>query len=144
MTTIMLSLSAVAVVIAAQVVVLSSMFLLQMGDYQKLRNLGLMYKSGKRSVGVQILVFTVLGQLCAAALLVLGAKKEIEYFVNVVKYIEPADAVLLSITHLAAAVLVIFVAGRILKARVFAFTANKNELDLAELEQKDRKEAEHE
>lgn len=139
MTTLMLSLSAVLVVMVTQIAVLSSMFRLQMEDYRKLRDLGLVFNTGKHSIAAQMLCFTVFGQVVAAALLLFGAKKEIEYLVNIVKYITKENSVLLSATHLLASALTVLVVGRILQNKVFAFTVNKNELDLSELEKSGEK-----
>lgn len=131
--TLLICMIALAVVIIAQVVVLAAMFSTQMNNYVQLRNLGLSYKIGRLSLWLQVLLFTVLGQLIGGGLIALGTSWKITFLTELIKFLTPVHLVLLSLVHLAASGLLALNVCRMLKKKAFSYVLEREDVDLAEL-----------
>ena len=129
---------ALLVVLLAQVVVLAAMFSAQMENYVQLRNLGLSYKIGRLSLWMQILFFTVIGQLMGGGLIVLGASFEITFLTELIKFLAPLHMVALSMVHLTASVLLAGVVCGMLKKKAFSYVLEREDIDLAELNEAEK------
>lgn len=141
MTTLIFCLTALLVVIAAQVIVFTAMFGAQMQGYAELCNMGLFCRTGKHSVFWQMLLFTVAGQLLGGLIIFLGADRGVQRFADLVKYLEPQMVLVLSLVHLAAAFLAAFAVGRMLQNKVFPFLPKSYDIDLGELDEGEGAEA---
>lgn len=137
MTTLILCLTALLTVVAAQVVVFTAMFSTQMQGYTALCNMGLFCRTGKHSVFWQMLLFTVAGQLLGGFVIFLGADRGVQRFADLVKYLEPQTVLVLSLVHLAAALLAAFAVSRMLQNKVFPFLPKGYDIDLSELEEEE-------
>ena len=141
MTTLVLCLTALFTVVVAQIAVFTAMFSAQMQGYTELCNMGLFCRTGKHSVFWQMLLLTVIGQLIGGLAIFLGADKGVQRFADIVKYLEPKMVVVLSLVHLAAALLAAFAVSRMLQNKVFPFLPKGYDIDLSELEEGEGAEA---
>ena len=141
MTTLVLCLTALFTVVVAQVAVFTAMFSAQMQGYTELCNMGLFCRTGKHSVFWQMLLLTVIGQLIGGLAIFLGADRGVQRFADLVKYLEPKMIVVLSLVHLAAALLAAFAVSHMLQNKVFPFLPKGYDIDLSELEEGEGAEA---
>lgn len=135
MTTLILCLTALLTVIAAQVIVFTAMFGTQMSGYTQLCNMGLACRTGQHSVFWQMLLLTVAGQLLGGFLIFRGAEEGIRRLADLVKYLEPHLIAVLSLVHFAATLLAAFAVSRMLQSKVFPFLPKGYDIDLSELEE---------
>lgn len=137
MTTLVLCLTALLTVIAAQVVVFTAMFGTQMQGYTQLCNMGLACRIGQRSVFWQMFLFAAAGQLLGGFLIFRGA--EMKRLADLIKYLEPHLVAVLSLVHFVAALLAALAASHMLRNKVFPFLPKGYDVDLSELEESAKK-----
>ena len=117
--TLKICLGALVAVMVLQILVLRAMCGVQLGSYRLLRNIGLVRKSAKRSIYWQFLLFTTLGQLITAALLLYCWKAGIDQVVRILRYLPPMQLAILSTVHLAAAMTAAFWSVRALQKQIY-------------------------
>lgn len=132
--TLMLSFMAAGMVVLAQVVVLAVMFGTQMETYLQLRNLGLSCRIAKASLWIQVLLFTVFGQVISSILIAAVASGQENMLTELIKFLEPKHWVVLCLIHLAASILLAVIVCRMLHRKVFSYLSENVDVDLAELE----------
>lgn len=137
LTTLVLCMLALITVIAAQILVLSAMFGLEMKNYTQLSDLGLSWHVGQYSVCWQILLLTLIGQVLGFSIILFGARSGVQRLFDVLKYLTPLHILAICLLHLAASLLVALTVCRMLRRRVFPFIRRSFDIDLAELEEKE-------
>lgn len=133
LTTLVFCLLALAVVIMAQILVLSTMFGLEMKNYGHLSDLGLSCRVGKISILWQVLLLTAIGQVIGFFIILAGSKAGVQRFYNILKYLAPAHITAICLLHLAASLLVVLAVCRMLRRQVFPFIRRSFEIDLSEI-----------
>ena len=103
--TLRVCLIALAAIVALQIVLLRAMFGMQTLSYRLLSNIGLTGISAKLSVLLQILAFTIVGQLLGALGIWICARSGIERIAEILSYLPPVYILLLSGVHFAASLL---------------------------------------
>ena len=103
--TLAVCLAVLAAVLVLQVTVLRALFGAQVESYKLLSNIGLTCRTARRSIGLQLVLFTLLGQLAGGGFLWLGSLCGIESIVRVLRYLPPMYILLLSGVHLAGTLL---------------------------------------
>ena len=126
--TLAICLGALIAVLALQMIVLRALFGMEFEAYRLLSNIGLTWKNAVSSVMLQILEFTVVGQLLGFGAILLCAQSGIVQIVNLTKYLEGVYWILLSGVHLAAALLAGLMVIRSLKKQVYPLSARRTDL----------------
>ncbi len=130
--TLTVCLLALMAVIALQVVMLRAMFGVQTDSYVLLRNIGLVSKGARRSVLLQFMLFTVLGQLLGGGGIYLCSHLGVRRIVEVTKYLPPAYVAVLSAVHILAALVAAMWVQRILRKQVYPTAGRFADLQLDE------------
>ncbi len=102
MQTLRICLIALLAVLILQIVVLRAMFGIQTESYRLLSNIGLRCKTAKGSVFLQFLLFTLLGEAMACALLFYCVNRGVERIVAIQRYLTSDYVLILFGVHLAA------------------------------------------
>lgn len=84
-----------------QILVLRAMFGMETGEFKLLANLGLPCRTAKTSIIWQIFMLTILGQVFAAAAILLTAGFGVARVLDLLKYLPPSKILLFSLLHLA-------------------------------------------
>ena len=127
-------LGALLLAVALEIIVLRALFGSQLENYKLLANIGLTCSVAKRSVLWQILLFTLLGQILGGTFLLLGDHLEIQRITAIVRYLTEGNILLLSLVHLAAALLAALWVGRNLQKRIYPMFANRTDLPMDDQE----------
>lgn len=127
-------LGALILAVALEIIVLRALFGSQLENYKLLANIGLTCSVAKRSVLWQILLFALLGQILGAAFLLLGDHLEMQRITAIVQYLAADKAILLSLVHLAAALLATLWVCRNLQKRIYPMFANRTDLPMDDQE----------
>ena len=117
--TMSICLLALVAVVVLQIVLLRTLFGVQLAGYRLLRNIGLVRAGAIRSVLWQFGLFTVLGQLLAGMALWICNAKGIEMVTRMLPYLPPVTLAVLSAVHLAAAMTAAAWTVRILEKQVY-------------------------
>ena len=132
--TLTLCLLALAMVLALQVVVLRAMFGIQTESYRLLSDIGLDCKTAKVSVFVQVLAFTLAGQLLALGAIGVCSALAVERVVNLTRYLPVGYWLALSAVHLCGCCLAGGWMMRALRRQVYPFSAVEPDLDFEGVE----------
>ena len=119
-------------VVALQVVVLRTLFGVQLSGYKLLRNIGLVRRCAKRSIVWQFALFTLLGQLLAGAALWGCKAKSVEMVTRILPYLPPLTLAALSAVHLAAAMTAAVWTVRALEKQVYPVAGRFVDLQMDE------------
>lgn len=139
LSTLRLCLIVLVAVLLLQVVVLRALFGTQTENYRLLSNIGLSCREAKLSILWQFLLFTALGQIVGLAGIYVGNSMGIERIVSLVRYLPAEKAVILFLTHLAAALIAAWWVMRTLRRNVYPFGQQKTDLNWKELEEAEAK-----
>lgn len=123
---------ALIVILALQVVVLKAMYAMKHESYKLLSNIGLDCRTAKRSILLQFLIFTLLGQSLGLGGIVLGTKLGIERIAHVTRYLPLSYILVLSVVHLLATVISAALVMGALRKQVYPFAARETDLALGE------------
>lgn len=126
--TLLVSLAALVAILALQLVILRAMFGMENEGYRLLNNIGLTCRIAKRSVLWQVLIFTVLGQAVGFAGILLCRRMGIRRILDMTKFLQAKDVLLLSLVHLAASLLASLWIMHALKVNVYPFTEREDDL----------------
>ena len=132
MDTLTLCASALAVVLALQVIVLWVMFSMENESYRLLSNIGLDYRTARRSLLWQLLAFAAGGQLLAFGAVVLAAALKSQRILAIFRYMSPACWLILSGVHLAACAAAALWVMYSLRRQVYPFAAEQADLVMDE------------
>ncbi|MBQ7915790.1 MAG: ABC transporter ATP-binding protein [Firmicutes bacterium] len=132
MNTLGVCLLAMAAVLVLQVVVVRAMFGLEIPGFRILSDIGLTCCSARLSILWQTLVLTVMGQVIGLLILAAGAAFDIEYVVNVTKYLGIPQVLLLCALHLVISMLTVIWTGGALRKRVYPFAKREDDLEWEE------------
>ena len=127
-------LAVLAAVLVLQVTVLRALFGTQTESYQLLSNIGLTCRTARRSIALQLMGFTLVGQLVGAGLLLAGSALGIKRIVHVLRYLPPAYMGLLSAVHLLGTALGGILISTSLAKLVFPLSGKQIDLSLEEEE----------
>ena len=108
------------------------MFGLEMSSYRILRDIGLTCHSACLSVLWQVLLLTLIGQGIGLILLVTGQWINIEYIINVTKFLGAPQVLLLCLLHLAASLLTVIWAAGALRHRIYPLARREDDLEWEE------------
>lgn len=128
MQTLIVCLGALIAVAALQLIVLKALFAMENDAYRILSNIGLTYQTAGSSVLLQVLLFTVLGQLIGFAAILTCSAAEVSRIVNLTKYLTFGWWLLLSLIHLAVSLLAALQIIKGLKKHVYPLSARKSDL----------------
>jgi len=120
--------------LALQVVVLRSMFGMQIANYRILSDIGLDCRTAGRSLLLQNVVFTLAGQLVGFALVFLLARAGVERIASVTRYLPMGRVLLLCAVHLGACCISGGWMMRILRKQVYPFSGVQTDLDFEGVE----------
>ncbi len=120
------------VVLALQMLVLRALFGSETENYRLLANIGLTCASAQRSVLWQVLAFTAMGQAVGFAGLWYCYHLGIERIVSIIRYLPPHLMGVLSLVHLAAALIASLWVARALRKRVYPMFVRRDDLKLDE------------
>lgn len=110
---------ALAAVVMLQILVLRALFSMQMTGFELLRNIGLTAKTAGRSIWLQMILFTLVGQALALLAAWLAGRSGVERIAVLLRHLPMGDLLILSAAHLAAALLSAAWIRRGLLKRVF-------------------------
>lgn len=127
--TLQISLGALAAVLALQILLLRAMFSVQTASYSILSHQGLPCGTAVKSVLLQVISFTALGQLLAGVGIGICAGVGIERIVNISKYVTFGGWLAMEAVHLLGALLA--AALVLTKLRKEVYPASKHAADLA-------------
>ena len=130
--TLTLCAAALLLVVLLQVIVLRALFATQTESFKLLSNIGLTCPVAKRSVYWQILLFTLLGQLAGLGGLLLCNRLGVERIVFLMRYLPPANLLIFSAIHLAAALIAALWISHSLTKQVFPLSGRESDLSLEE------------
>ncbi len=121
-----------AFVIAAalQVVVLRAMFSLENESYKLLGNIGLTGRKAKRSVWIQVLLFTIIGELIGAAGIYVCNVCGVKRIVDMVKYLPAQYLAVLVAAHILLSVVAAVWIVRALGRQVYPLGSVKHDIEL--------------
>ena len=126
--TLTVCLGALVAVVALQLIVFKALFGMENDSYRILSNIGLTYQTAQISILLQVLLFTLLGQIIGFAAILLCSLRGVERIVNLTKYLTPSLWLLLSLIHLAVSLLATLFIMRSLKKHVYPLSARKSDL----------------
>ncbi len=127
--------AAMLVILLLQLIVLPSLFGAETESYRTLSDIGLTYRSAKRSVFLQTLAFSIAGQTLALIAIVISSAAGVSQIANVVKYLYGWWWVVISLIHLASTLLAGWLASNNLRKRVYPRTAGFRDLVIDEDEE---------
>lgn len=128
MQTLIVCLGALIAVVALQLIVLKALFAMENDAYRILSNIGLTYQTAGSSILLQVLLFTVLGQLIGFAAILTGRAMEVTRIVNLTKYLTSGWWLVLSLIHMTVSLLAALQIIKGLKKHVYPLSARKNDL----------------
>lgn len=128
MQTLIVCLGALIAVVALQLIVLKALFAMENDAYRILSNIGLTYQTAGSSILLQVLLFTVLGQLIGFAAILTGRAMEVTRIVNLTKYLTSGWWLVLSLIHMVVSLLAALQIIKGLKKHVYPLSARKNDL----------------
>ena len=130
MQTLVICFCALAAVVLLQLTVLRTLFRMEHESYRILSNIGLTYRTARSSIILQVLVFTALGQLLGFACIAATSAAGVQRIVDLTKYLYGPYWILLSLIHLASALLAAAFIIRNLKKQVYPLSARRSDLIL--------------
>ena len=130
MQTLTVCLGAMIAVSILELLLLRAMFSGQMESYRLLSNLGLTREAAGRSLLLQILFFTLAGQLLGAGAIALCIWQGIPQIANVAKYLPWQEALSLGVLHLALGLLGAISVIRMLNKQVFPMARKYEDLSM--------------
>ena len=119
-------------VLALQMLVMRALFGSETENYRLLANIGLTCGTAQKSVLWQILLFTAAGQALGFAALWYCNHMGVERIVSIIRYLPPHLMAVLSLTHLAAALVAALWVARALRKRVYPMFQRRDDLMLDE------------
>lgn len=127
--------SALLVILLLQLIVLPSLFGAETESYRTLSDIGLTYRCANRSIFLQILVFSIAGQLLALIAIGICNAAGVSQVRDLVKYLYGWWWIVISLIHLASTMLSGLIAVGNLKKRVYPRTAGFQDLNMDEQEE---------
>ena len=128
--TLTVCIAALLAIISLQVVLLRALFTVQTESYRLMSNIGLVSKAAVSSVLLQILSFTVLGQLIGGFGIWLCGRCGVTRIAEILRYLPPKYIALLSAVHWAAALVAALWVMTNLKKQVYPMAGSFSDLDL--------------
>jgi hypothetical protein len=128
--TLTVCLAVLAAVLILQVTVLRALFSAQNEGYKLLSNIGLTCKTCRRSILLQLSLFTILGQLAGGGLLWLCKLLGVQRIVHLLHYLPAKYLLLLSLVHLIGTALGTFGTVRAVTRQVFPLAGKHSDLQL--------------
>jgi len=119
---------ALAAVVALQILVLRALFSMQMTGFELLRNIGLTAPTAGRSITLQMLLFTLIGQVLAFFGAVIAGRGGVERIAVLLRHLPVGDLLILSIAHVAAAMIAAVWIRKGLVKRVFPSMQRQNDM----------------
>lgn len=133
--TICVCLAATVLVFFLQILLVRMLFSSQYEHYRLMSDIGLTSKTAKLSVMLQMLAFTVVGELVSAILIAIFNSRGIKYIVNIMKYLDGGNIVLLFAVHFLSAALALLAVLSALGKQVFAYEKRREDMNFAALEE---------
>ena len=132
--TLKICLAALVAILLLQVILLRAMFANQMGDYKLLSNIGLTCASAMRSILVQLVILTLVGQLLAGTALWICAVQGVGAIRNIMVYLPISYVILLVCVHDVVSVIGITWVLISLKKQVYPLAGKESDLKMEETE----------
>ena len=132
--TLKICLAALVAILLLQVILLRAMFANQMGDYKLLSNIGLTCASAMRSILVQLVILTVVGQVLAGTALWICAVEGVEVIRNIMVYLPLNYVALLVAVHDVVSLIGITWVLIALKKQVYPLAGKESDLAMEETE----------
>ncbi len=132
--TLKICLTALISILLLQVILLRAMFANQTGDYKLLSNIGLTCATAMRSILVQLVILTFVGQLLAGTALWICAVQGVEAIRNIMVHLPISYVILLVCVHDVVSVLGITWVLVSLKKQVYPLEGKDSDLDMDEME----------
>ena len=133
--TLIISSGALAAVLLLQLIVLRAMFGMENESYRIFSNVGLPYKTARNSVLLQVLSFTVAGQLMGLGALSICSRLQVQRILDLTKYLTTFHWLVLSAVHLLASGAVAAFVVRSLRKRIYPVSDYRTDLDIDEEEE---------
>lgn len=130
--TLEICITALAVVVALQILLMIAMFAVQTESFRTLCNIGLTSRTARVSVMWQILIFTAVGQIIGGVSIWLCGQRGVERIEDMLQYLPPAYILLLSAVHLAASLLAMIFVIRSLDKHVYPMAWKNRDLVMEE------------
>lgn len=133
--TVCVCLAATVLVFFLQILLVRMLFSSQYEHYRLMSDIGLTSKTAKLSVMLQMLAFTVVGELVSAILIAIFNSRGIKYIVNIMKYLDGGNIMLLFAVHFLSALLTLAAVIGALGKQVFAYEKRREDMNFAALEE---------
>lgn len=128
MQTLRICLIALLAVLILQIIVLRAMFGIQTESYRLLSNIGLSYRTAKGSAFLQFLLFALLGDAAAFALLSYCVNRGVERIVAIQRYLTSEYTLILFGVHLVACLIASALVVRSLRKQVYPYATVEPDL----------------
>lgn len=132
--TLFICIGALLFILLLQLIVLRAMFAMENDSYRTLSDMGLTCQTARRSIFLQVIAFTVAGQLLGFGLIALCSALGIPQITGVTKYLFGIWWVVISLIHLASTMLSALLISSGLKKKVYKRTAGRRDLVIEEEE----------
>ncbi len=132
MQTLQICLTALIAVVALQILLLRALFSVQTDSFRILSNIGLTSRTARASVLWQILLFTLLGQVVGGLAVWLCGCNGVERIEQMLRYLPPANILILSGVHLAASLLAAVLVIRGMEKQVYPLAGKYRDLNMGE------------
>ena len=119
-------------IVALQILVLRAMFGMEIEEFKLLANLGLRCNTAKLSIVLQLLFFTVCGQMIAFIFILLMNQLKVERIVHIVKYLPLPYVLLFIVIHLCTGLLSALWVQRSIGKQIYSFSLEQGDLDMDE------------
>ncbi len=135
MQTLQICITALIAVVALQILLLRALFSVQTESFRILSNIGLTSRTARASVLWQMLLFTLLGQLVGGAAVWMCGCNGVKRIEEMLRYLPPANILLLCGVHLAASLLAAVLVIRGMEKQVYPLAGKNRDLNMEEGEE---------